>query len=77
MRDQYDFSQGIRGKYAGTPDEWAWYQIDVGYACGGVAVNARDVVVVAAPIFKWMERKPWAQVCEWIARRNGVATPCR
>lgn len=40
------------------------YQIDAGYACGGVVV-CRNTVIAAAPIFKWMVGKSWDRVKSW------------
>lgn len=51
------------------------YQIDVGYACGGVVVDSTTspaIVVEAAPIFKWMVGKTWVKAKEWAWKRGQV-----
>jgi len=41
------------------------YQIDTGYACAGVIVNADNIVIQTAPIFRWMIGKPTSQIKKW------------
>lgn len=40
------------------------YQVDTGYACGGVVVE-NGIVTETAPIFKWMKGKKWNDVKSW------------
>jgi len=40
------------------------YQIDCGHACGGIVV-LHDCVIDAAPIFRWMVGKSYAEVASW------------
>ena len=40
------------------------YTIDTGYANAGVVVH-NDLIVEAAPIFKWMVGKKWSNVINW------------
>ena len=40
------------------------YQIDTGYACGGIVVD-NGIVTEAAPIFKWMLHKSFDEIKEW------------
>lgn len=39
-------------------------QIDTGYACAGIIVE-NGIVVITAPIFKWMKGKEWVKVKSW------------
>lgn len=41
------------------------FQIDIGYACGGIAVED-GIVSVTPPIFKWMKGKSIQTVSEWV-----------
>lgn len=41
------------------------YQIDTGYACAGVVVNNKGIVIRTAPIFRWMLRKTWNRCRKW------------
>jgi len=40
------------------------FQIDTGYACGGVEVN-NGIVCNAAPIFAWMVGKSFNEIRKW------------
>jgi hypothetical protein len=47
------------------------YRITLHYACGGIIADQRDVVVVAAPIFKWMLGKTMSEVRKWLLSKSG------
>lgn len=50
-----------------------WYQIDVGYACGGIE-EREGIIVDAPPIFKWMIGKELSFVMKWIRKKRGKVT---
>jgi len=52
-------------------------QVDTGYACAGVVVNGDDIVVDAAPIFRWMKGKAWSSVKHWRKIRSVTRVPER
>ena len=41
------------------------FQIDTGYACGGIVCNATGIVTDAPPIFRWMIGKHFRQIEKW------------
>jgi len=49
------------------------YLVDTGFACGGVVVRD-NIVVEAAPIFKWMLGKNWSEASTW-KRIKSIKTP--
>lgn len=56
-------------QFVSRDHEHVW-QVDVGYACGGI-VTCGDRVVEAAPIFNWMVGKTRAEVRRFVAQRDG------
>lgn len=40
------------------------YQIDTGYACGGIEV-LQNQIILTAPIFKWMVGKTIEDIKQW------------
>jgi hypothetical protein len=48
------------------------WQVDVGYACGGIEVDEQNVVQNAAPIFRWMVGKQISVVQRWIEGKRGT-----
>jgi len=48
-----------------------WYQVDIPYACGGIAVDEQERVCTAAPIFKWMVMRTLSEVRAWVKSKKG------
>ena len=45
-------------------NEISWFLVDVGYACAGIVVK-NNIVVEAAPIYKWMVDKDVNNIRKW------------
>lgn len=52
-----------------------WWQVDAGYACGGVETDDMGIVRGAAPIFRWMIGKHLSEVRQWLEAKRGKLTP--
>lgn len=49
------------------------YQVDIGYACGGVVVRG-GFVHQTAPIFNWAIGKKWTTFADWAERKGAKIT---
>ena len=45
------------------------YQVDVGYACGGIVMDG-DRCVDTAPIFGWMRGKNRTEIRRWLKKKG-------
>lgn len=48
----------------------AW--IDLPYACFGLVIGARGVVVDAPPIARWTMGRHWAEVANYFTAKKGM-----
>ena len=63
------FKRSPIDKYEG--DTITGYLIDTGYACAGILVgDDNDIVLDAAPIFKWMIGKKLEDIRKWKKIKN-------
>jgi len=51
-----------------------WYWIDVGSACGGIAVNDDDIVIDSAPYFRFLRGKKLCDVKGKLVKLEDHAT---
>jgi len=51
-----------------------WYWVDTSYACGGIKVNDKNIIVYTAPIF--MKFKGWHfdSLIDWWKKKGVIKT---
>ncbi len=70
MKSQYDFSGGVKGKYAAT-----LYRATLPhFCCGFLVVNRGGVLTIvdSAPIMRWAMGKPLAEFVAWAKSKGGT-----